>query len=149
MNFCVSRLSATIAIEWLAATVLHASVFYVDPETGRMDNDGSAEHPWKTVQQVFEQNLIQTQDAAGRLKNEHAPVKAGDTILLCSGYHGEINCRVAYNDEFITIAAQVGHKPRVRRVFFSQAGKWIIRGLTVSPSFAAEYKPDRLIYIVD
>ncbi|MBN2270289.1 MAG: hypothetical protein JXN61_06730 [Sedimentisphaerales bacterium] len=149
MNRFTSRLIATVVVEILTAAVLNASVFYVDPETGRMDNDGSAEHPWKTVQQVFEQNLIQTRDAAGRLKNEHAPVNGGDTILLRSGYHGEINCRVAYNDEFITIAAQEGHKPKVRRVFFSEAGKWIIRGLTVSPSFAAEYKPDRLIYIVD
>ncbi len=149
MNPFTSRLIATVVVEILTAAVLHASVFYVDPETGRMDNDGSAEHPWKTVQQVFEQNLIQTRDAAGRLKNEHAPVKGGDTILLRSGYHGEINCRVAYNDEFITIAAQEGHKPKVRRVFFSQAGKWTIRGLTVSPSFAAEYKPDRMIYLVD
>jgi len=149
MNSCTSRLLAAIAIETLAATALYATAFYVDPENGSMDNDGSAEHPWKTVQQVFEQNLIQTRDAAGRLKNEHAPVKGGDTILLCSGYHGEINCRVAYNDDFITIAAQEGHQPKVRRVFFSEAKKWIIRGLTVSPSFAAEYKPDRMIYIVD
>ena len=149
MKLCASSFLLMLAIECLAAGVLRGTVFYVDPEKGGMDNDGSQEHPWRTVQQVFEQNLIQTRDAAGRLKNPYAPVKAGDTILLRSGYHGEIYCRVAYNDDFITIAAQEGHKPKVRRVFFSQAGKWIIRGLTVSPSFAAEYKPDRLIYIVD
>jgi len=124
-------------------------VFYVDPEKGDMDNDGSAEHPWRTVEQVFEQNLIQTRDTAGRLKNPQAPVKAGDTILLRSGYHGEIYCRGAHNDDFITIAAEEGHKPRVRRVFFSASRKWVIRGLTVSPCFAPEYKRDRLIYVVD
>jgi hypothetical protein len=114
-----------------------------------MDNDGSAERPWSTVEQVFEQNLIQTRDTAGRLKNPQAPVNAGDTILLRSGYHGQIYCRGAHNDDFITIAAEEGHKPKVRRVFFSAAKKWIIRGLTVSPGFAPEYKRDRIIYVVN
>lgn len=129
--------------------MLYGTVFYVDPEKGDMDNNGSAERPWRTVEQVFEQNLIQTRDTAGRLKNPQAPVKAGDTILLRSGYHGEIYCRGAYNDDFISIVAEEGHKPRVRRVFFSAAKKWVIRGLTVSPGFAPEYKRDRLIYVVN
>jgi hypothetical protein len=140
---------ATIALGFATAGVLHAAVFYVDPEQGDMSNDGSAEHPWRTIQEVFEQNLIRTRDSAGRFLNPDAPVKAGDTILLRSGYHGEIYCRRAYNDDYITIAAEKGHKPKVRRVFFSAASKWIIRGLTVSPSFAPEYKRDRLIYVVD
>ena len=137
------------ALESLAASVLHGAVFYVDPEKGDMDNDGSEEHPWRTVEQVFERNLIQTRDTAGRLKNPQAPVEAGDTILLRSGYHGQIYCRRAHNDDFITIAAEDGHKPKVRRIFFSAAKKWIIRGLTVSPSFDPEYKRDRMIYVVD
>ena len=137
------------AAGFVAVSLSHGAVFYVDPEKGDMGNDGSAERPWKTVEQVFEQNLIQTRDRAGRLKNPDAPMKAGDAILLRSGYHGEIYCRGAYNDDYITIAAEDGHKPRVRRVFFAASGKWIIRGLTVSPSLAPEYKRDRLIYVVD
>jgi parallel beta-helix repeat protein len=149
MRLYASSLLVTFALECLAASVLYGTVFYVDPEKGDMDNDGSAEHPWRTVEQVFEQNLIQTRDTAGRLKIPQAPVKAGDTILLRSGYHGEIYCRGAHNDDFITIAAEEGHKPRVRRVFFSAAKKWVIRGLTVSPCFAPTYKRDRLIYVVN
>ena len=93
MRLCASSLLVTFALECLAASVLYGTVFYVDPEKGDMDNDGSAERPWRTVEQVFEHNLIQTRDTAGRLKNPQAPVKAGDTILLRSGYHGEIFCR--------------------------------------------------------
>jgi hypothetical protein len=141
--------ATTTVLVLATASVLHATVFYVDPEKGNMANDGSAERPWATIQQVFEQNLIRTRDKAGRFKSKHAPVKAGDTILLRSGYHGEIYCRCAYNDDYITIAAEKGHKPRVRRIFFSTARKWIIRDLTVSPSFASEYKRDRLIYVVN
>ncbi|MHC4582340.1 MAG: hypothetical protein ACYS14_12865, partial [Planctomycetota bacterium] len=140
---------ATIALEFVAVSVVQATVFYVDPEKGDMGNDGSAERPWRTIQQVFERNLIQSHDGAGRLKNAQAPVGAGDTVLLRSGYHGEIYCRGAYNDDYITIAAEKGHKPKVRRIFFSAAGKWIIRGLTVSPGFAPEFKRDRIIYVVN
>jgi hypothetical protein len=140
---------AAITVAFLAVNALQATIFHVDPKDGAMSNDGTAERPWRTIQEVFEQNLIQTRDGAGRLKNPRAPVKAGDTILLRCGYHGEIYCRRAYNDGYITIAAEQGHEPRVRRVFFAAAAKWIIRGLAVSPSFAPEYKRDRLIYVVD
>ncbi len=133
----------------IAAAAAQAAVFYVDPVTGSPDNDGSAERPWKTVEQVLADKLIRTRDKSGRIRNPGAPVDAGDTLLLRSGYHGEIYYRGAHNDDFITIAAEKGHTPKVRRVFFSDASKWIIRGLGVSPSFAAEYKPDRLIYVVN
>ncbi|MHC4282851.1 MAG: right-handed parallel beta-helix repeat-containing protein [Planctomycetota bacterium] len=149
MRLCAKSFLLTFALECLAASVLQGAVFYVDPEKGDMDNDGSTQHPWKTVEQVFEQNLIQTRGTAGRLKNPQAPVKPGDTVLLRSGYHGQIYCRGAHNDDFITIAAEEGQKPKVRRIFFSAAKKWVIRGLTVSPGFAPEYKRDRLIYVVD
>ncbi|NIP23042.1 MAG: hypothetical protein GWN67_03480 [Phycisphaerae bacterium] len=149
IRLCAANLVVTFTLEFLAASILHGAVFYVDPEKGNMNNDGSAEHPWRTVEQVFEQNLIQTRDTTGRLRNPKGPVKAGDTILLRSGYHGQIYFRRAHNDDFITIAAEEGHKPKVRRIFFSAAKKWIIRGLTVSPGFAPEYKSDRIIYVVD
>ena len=136
IRLCRTSLLATIVLEFAAVSVLQAAVFYVDPEKGNIDNDGSAARPWRTIQEVFEHNLIRTRDSAGRSKNPNAPVKAGDTILLRSGYHGEIYCRGAYNDDYITIAAEKGHTPKIRRIFFSTARKWIIRGLTVSCSFA-------------
>ena len=149
IRLCNASFLAMIAVGFVAVSLSHAAVFYVDPKGGDIAGDGSAERPWETIQQVFERNLIQTHDKTGRLKNPDAPVKAGDTILLRSGYHGEIYCRGAYNDDYITIAAEQGHKPKVRRIFFSTAGKWIIRGLKVSPAFAPDYKRDRLIYVVD
>ncbi len=149
IRLCNASFLAMIAVGFAAVSLSRAAVFYVDPERGDMAGDGSAERPWKTIQQVFERNMIQSRDKTGRLKNPDAPVKAGDTILLRSGYHGEIYCRGAYNDDYITIAAEKGHEPKVRRIFFSTAGKWIIRGLKVSPAFAPEYKRDRLIYVVD
>lgn len=149
IRLCNVSFLAAIALGFDVLSLSQAAVFYVDPGKGDMASDGSAEHPWKTVQEVFERRLIQTRDGAGRLKNPDAPVKGGDTILLRSGYHGEIYYRGAYNDDYITIAAEKGHKPKVRRVFFAAAGKWIIRDLTVCPDFAPEFKRDRLIYVVN
>lgn len=54
---------ATIALEFVAASALHATVFYVDPQKGDIANDGSAERPWRSIQEVFEQNLIHTRDS--------------------------------------------------------------------------------------
>jgi len=140
---------ATIVVCFAMVNLSNSAVLYVDPVNGDMSGDGSAGRPWKTVQEVIEGKLIQTRDKSGQLKNPDGPVKAGDTILLRSGYHGEIYCRGAYNDDYITIAAEEGHTPKVRRVFFAAASKWIIRGLTVCPEFAPEFKRDRLIYVVD
>ena len=149
IKLCNMALWVTISFVFVVSNVSHAKVFYVDPANGDMGNDGSAARPWKTVQEVFEGKLIQTHDGRGQLKNPGAPVKGGDTILLRSGYHGEIYCRGAYNDDYITIAAEAGHMPKVRRVFFAAAGKWTVRGLTVCPEFAPEFKRDRLIYVVN
>ncbi len=117
MRLCSTNVLAAIVIVCMMVGLSQAAVFYVDPEKGDMAGDGSAGHPWKTVQELFERKLIQTRDGAGRLRNPDAPVRAGDMILLRSGYHGEINCRRAYNDDYITIAAEKEHTPMLRRVF--------------------------------
>ena len=36
------------------------------------------------------------------VKNPGAPVKAGDTLILRSGFHGEIVAIEYYNDDYIT-----------------------------------------------
>jgi len=104
IRLCNASFLAMIVVGFAAVSLSHAAVFYVDPERGDMAGDGSAERPWETIQLLFERNMIQTRDGAGRLKNPDAPVKAGDTILLRSGYHGEIYCRGAFNDDYITIS---------------------------------------------
>ncbi len=68
--------------------------------------------------------------------NPGAPVAAGDTLWLRSGYHGELFLRGAYNAAPITVAAAPGELPRLRRVWLSAAQNWIVRGLSISPSHA-------------
>jgi len=132
------------------------NILYVDPINGNMDNDGSYERPWRTLQEVFENGLIETQEyetlpyelgAPKITKNPGAPVKSGDTILLRSGYHGEVEYLGAYNTDYITIAAEQGHTPYLKKIRLVAASKWVIRGLTITPESAPTYDKGILIEI--
>jgi hypothetical protein len=125
-----------------------SKTFYIDPQSGASSGDGSAANPWQTLQQVIAANLIETQQPAStpytwgqplKAKNAGAPVKAGDTLLLRTGYHGSITISGAYNAGYITVAAQAGNTPTASQVLLTGASKWIIRGLTVSPSLSPTY----------
>jgi len=117
-----------------------ATTFYVDPVNGFIGLDGSAEFPWSTLEEVFDNGLIETRDRFGSIKNAGGPVKAGDTILLRSGYHGDINVSQYFNDQVITIAAEEGHTPELKRFRLSGGKNWLIRGLTISPSLAPVFE---------
>ncbi len=134
--FC---LLLSVLLTGLAGTVM-ATTFYVDPVSGSMSNDGSQESPWSTLQGVFDNNKIETRDKDGNPKNQGAPVKAGDTLLLLSGYHGDIYESVYFNDDYITIEAKSGHTPELKRFRLSGGKKWIIRGLDISPSLAVTFE---------
>ena len=96
----------------LSSAAARAEDFYVDPENGSMANDGSATHPWSTLEEVIAQGLIDAQhwddlpyDDSDVLVpgDATAPVKAGDTIYLRTGYHGAPVIQGAYNDSPIVM----------------------------------------------
>lgn len=141
----VAYVVAVILLQGLMAMHLEAATYYVDPNNGKMSNDGSYDNPWKTLQGLFDNELIETQvyqtlppgpNTPFVIKNPGAPVKAGDTILLRSGYHGEVDYRSAFNSDYITIAAQDGHKPYLKSIMLESVSKWILCGLTISPALA-------------
>jgi Right handed beta helix region len=122
-----------------------AADFYVDPLIGSPGGDGSAGNPWRTLQEVIDSDLIETrqwesypyQEGLGLvIVNEGAPVKAGDTLWLRSGYHGEVVIHDAYNAATITISAQPGQQPLASRLELRSVQNWIVRGLSISPSYA-------------
>lgn len=130
------------------AAPVSGRIFYCDPARGSVQNDGSAERPWGSVEEVIARKMIQFIGVDGKCANSNAPVKPGDTILLRSGDHGRIYIRSAYNDEFITVAAAPGESPKLSRVVIEQGRKWRLKGLTVSPSFATNYTSQRVDSIV-
>jgi hypothetical protein len=131
-----------------------AADFYVDPQAGSPDGDGSAADPWRSLQAVVDAGLIESrqweslpyeQGAALVARNPGAPVGAGDTIYLRSGFHGALSISGYYNSDFITIAAAPGHQPRLSRILLRACGHWVLRGLAVSPEYAPDYEPATLI----
>lgn len=113
-----------------------AATYYCDPANGRPDGDGSAERPWGTVQSIIEARLIELRTPRGEPGKPSARVRAGDTVLLRSGWHGVIRIPSGYNDQPITIAAEPGHRPGLGWVDIGGGRNWVIRGLTISPSLA-------------
>jgi|GEM_PF-549708 parallel beta-helix repeat protein len=133
-----------------------AKTFYIDPASGNLSNNGSQAHPWKTLQEVIDSNKIQTRAYATnpyllgdtlKVMNQGAPVNAGDTLLLNSGYHGDISIQAALNADYITIAAASGQLPCVNHLLLSGASKWRIQGLTVSAAFDTQGHNRDLLYI--
>jgi hypothetical protein len=117
------------------------SVYYVDPATGNIGNSGSAASPWNTLQAVIENNKIESQQPAslpyqsGRalvVKNAGAPVKAGDTIILLPGHHGDILITRYFNAGYINVIAEPG--ATVSRLHVQAGSKWRFKGLTVRPN---------------
>ena len=140
----------------LASVPVPAKTFYIDPQIGNIRNDGSAANPWKTLQEVIDSNKINTREAAAypyvegqplKEKNADAPVRAGDTILLRSGYHGIITISRMFNSGWITIAAENVQKPLADHILLQGASKWRIKGLTVSPEFAQSTQKITLINV--
>ena len=153
---CCFGALGVISLLFASGAPTAAAEFYIDPERGSPEGDGSKARPWQTLQGVVDRGLIRTRAAAqhpheagGKLKVKHpeAPIGPGDTIYLRSGDHGRLMLRGAYNKKPITIAAAPGATPRLSRVRLRAASGWRLRGLHVSSSFAEADKTYPLIAI--
>ena len=139
---------------YVSVFTIQAAVFFVDPQNGSMSNDGTKESPWSTLKEVFDSSKIKTykyeskpavEGAPMVIKNENAPVKAGDTLFLADGFHGKVFASEYYNTDYITIMAQPGHSPKLSSIELRSGCKWIISGLTVSPCFDPVFEKRNII----
>jgi len=140
----------------LAALPASGKVFHVDPVRGSNQGDGSRESPWRTMQEVVEANLIESQEwsqypyqegASLKPKNAGAPVKAGDTVLLYEGHHGELFLQSFYNAATITVAAAEGQRPTLSKVHLRSGSRWHFRGLTVGRELAPVWERSNLVHV--
>lgn len=120
-----------------ATPTFSGTKFYVDPVLGSPDGDGSISAPWRSISEVIAANKIETKDQHGALKNEGAPVKAGDALLLRNGQHGEIALTGYFNDQTIIIAADEKNTPEVSRITLKGGKNWRFEGLSVRPDRGA------------
>ena len=127
--------------------VVFAADYYIDPENGSDSNTGSAELPWKSLQRLFDQGMIESRNwdslpysSSSFLvpKNQGALVQGGDTIYLRSGNYGELKVTGYYNEQPISIVAEPGHVPLFRNIVLRSAANWRISGLTVNSSLFPE-----------
>jgi len=133
-----------------------ATEFYVDPVHGSPTGDGSAGRPWRTIQEVFDGKLVESQqwdklpytpERKLVTRNTGAPVRAGDTIRLRSGYHGDLLIDKYYNLGTITLTAEEGHTPRLSSLHIRSGAHWTIRGLSISAEFSPKYERHTLVHL--
>jgi len=98
-----------------------------------MDNPGTVERPWRTLEKVLSRKKV---------------FDAGDTIFLHSGYHGAIVLN-GENDHYVTIKEVQGEIPMASRIQIEKARFWRIKGISISPENAKEYTRHTLVDISD
>ncbi|WP_046495029.1 choice-of-anchor Q domain-containing protein [Streptomyces odonnellii] len=99
-----------------------AAAYYVDPAVGSASNPGTADRPWRTLQEVF---------ASGKT------FAAGDIIYLRNGNHGSPVITGGIASGVRTIKAAPGATPRMKTLrFASGATRWTVDGVLVSPQEA-------------
>lgn len=124
----------------------HAATFYLDPHNGSLKHPGTREKPWPSLQQVLEAGLVSAQkwttpyatDSARLPVNPDAPIRSGDTLVLLSGYHGEVKIHSLLNKEFIVVKAAPGATATASQISIRASAYWRIEGLVVSASFLKE-----------
>ncbi|MEE4241759.1 MAG: hypothetical protein V2I36_09835 [Desulfopila sp.] len=125
-------------------TLSSAASFYVDPIHGSDSSDGSFSSPWKSLNYLFNNGMIESRQwnslpynaSTSYLveKNSGAVIQGGDIIYLRSGHYGELSIISYYNTAPITIAAEQGNVPVFRNILLRSGSNWVLSGLTVSPS---------------
>ena len=134
----------------------NASVFHIDPINGSNTGDGSAANPWKTLEYVINNKYFESysytlpynsSNPQTNIKNNGAPIKAGDTILLYSGLHSSIFIQNYINNDYVTVKAAENNTPLLKQLHIQAGKKWKFEGITVSSEPYSSYLDDKLIYL--
>ena len=132
-----------------AGSAATARTFYVDPQRGTDDGDGSLAHPWRSLQSVIDANLVGSQfseiprhhywlarltgqrPVARLYDNPHNIVGDGDTIRLASGDHGALTIKGIYNRAAITISGMPGAKAHFSSVQIEGSANFLFKDFEV------------------
>ncbi|RVU07555.1 right-handed parallel beta-helix repeat-containing protein [Novosphingobium umbonatum] len=93
-------------------------IFYADAQKGDDGGDGSARHPWRSLNAALPR------------------LRAGDALRLRDGDYGPLLLQNRFNPATITIEADIeagkGAHPHIDRVIIGNASHWRLRGLTIA-----------------
>ncbi|QQS06486.1 MAG: right-handed parallel beta-helix repeat-containing protein [Fibrobacterota bacterium] len=114
----VSPLPDTATVAFVEPPV-SGRTFWIDPVGGSPDGDGSAQRPWRTLQEVLDRRLVAYygRQSSGDpqspwvLHDSEAPVQGGDRLVLKSGYHGLVRRSQFCFRKWLHIEAAPGDTP--------------------------------------
>ena len=146
----------TIIAMMVVFSNVYSSTFYINPINGNNSGDGSISNPWKTLEYVINNNLIDSKsyvtpydpnNPALVAKNAGAPVKPGDTLMLYSGLHGNITLVNYINDQNITVMNVTGNNPVFKKLHIQGGKNWVFRGISISSEPYGTYLNDKLVFL--
>ena len=127
--------------------------FYVDPINGDINNDGSLESPWSSLNDVVQSEFIMSKDWVSFPhengesvlidRNIGSPVKPGDTIYLMQGEHENFTIKGYYNSKPITIEAYPGHTSVIKSFKIISGSNWVFKNIVFQEDTASSIKKDK------
>ncbi|MFP4015515.1 MAG: choice-of-anchor Q domain-containing protein [Halanaerobiales bacterium] len=138
----ISLISLIVLLLLLYPLTIKAAgnTFYVAPADPEIttEGDGSYDNPWRNLQDVIT-NKVETRrsknspyDGELIIKNEGAPIKAGDTIILKDGFYGKLKITHSFNEDYITIKSENNHLAVFSHLYVMSSSHWILNNLAVN-----------------
>lgn len=121
--------------------------YYVDPINGDDSQDGSKQTPWKSLQHLFDDNKIASQqwdalpysvDASLVPRNEKAQVQGGDVIWLKDGHYGNLMIDGYYNTHTLYLVAAPEQRPEFSQLRIRASSHWSVSGVVVKANLEEE-----------
>ncbi|MFP4015513.1 MAG: right-handed parallel beta-helix repeat-containing protein [Halanaerobiales bacterium] len=146
----------------LCSLNIKANTFYVAPADPEIttEGDGSYDNPWRGLQDVIN-NKVETWESKNspydgelKIKNEGAPIKSGDTIILKDGFYGKFQLYKTFNEDYITIKAENQHQAVFSHIKIMAASHWNIYDLNINreikiPESEQNSETNKLIFIAN
>lgn len=136
-------------------SICFGAVYHINPAVGSMQNDGSYDKPWSTVEDVINGQMIMThhytlpydETSTLRVVNPNGLVKGGDTLMLYDGLHGVFRITGGHNLSPITVIAAEGHNPILHTIHLRSGSNWTFDGLTISSEPYGDYGVDYMLWL--
>jgi len=123
-------LASLLLVSLLPLLPANATEYYADA-TYQGSSDGSKLLPFRSISEVLKSDTL----------------KAGDTLVLASGFYGELKIIDKKNKDFVTIRAGEGQTPQFSRIRVQSSENWKLQGIEVSPAFDGSYDTSPLLRI--
>lgn len=150
------KIFSSIIFLLLIGQIVFCNTYYLDPQNGSLNNDGSFSSPWTSLSEIIDANYIQSREYTSLPytnnnplidKNINGFVRAGDTLVLREGLHGSIFLRNYINESPITIIGYQDEKAIIENVHLQACKNWVFEELDISSEPYGYFIQGRLFYV--